>query len=169
MHCQDWRRLPCQKNNVDIHHKRPAAPTTTESMDVSVCVVLKSISPPVCALWNKSSQHFISRGLRLYYSIGPPYLGRAAWLLTHALSPHFQWGSSCHSVIPPPQPLSKSITVSHIHDGPARIVADAFFKSIHLAFEYDQGISVFSSFKIENLKKNCVCIVCNPHMLQCLT
>lgn len=26
MHCQDWRRLLCQNNNVDIHHERPSTP-----------------------------------------------------------------------------------------------------------------------------------------------
>lgn len=76
--CQDWRRLLCQNNNVDIHHERPSPPTVSSRINVFVCVCVRGSSLlPVCPLWNKSSQVFISLVLSvsLSYSIGFPYHG----------------------------------------------------------------------------------------------
>lgn len=62
-HCQDWRRLPCQNNNVDIHHKRPPP---HNQINGRVCVCAPEIHLlPACPLWNKSSQVFISLVLRV--------------------------------------------------------------------------------------------------------
>ena len=91
--CQDWRRLLCQNNNVDIHHKRPSPPTVSpDSMCLCVCLcvcvcVWGSSLLPVCPLWNKSSQVFISLVLSvsLSYSIGFPYHGWTNCLPPHAL------------------------------------------------------------------------------------
>lgn len=49
-HCQDWRRLLCQNNNVDIHHERPS-PQHTSSLSFnhspkSICVCSWILPPP---------------------------------------------------------------------------------------------------------------------------
>ena len=45
--CQDWRRLLCQNNNVDIHHEHPSPPAVSpESMCLCVCVCPRVLPPP---------------------------------------------------------------------------------------------------------------------------
>lgn len=87
-HCQDWRRLLCQNNNVDIHHERPSpcTPSSLPNQWMCVCVCVFMGFPTFQSVLYETSHH---RSLSL--------LGRVSllqyWLslswLNQLLPPHF--------------------------------------------------------------------------------
>lgn len=116
-HCQDWRRLLCQNNNVDIHHERPSPQhphllsLSTTHPNQSVCVCVHGLSLlPACPLWNKSSQVFISCVLSvsllqywlslswLDQLLAPTCLTRFTPGLTQCLEPTPSLGLHCKTI-----------------------------------------------------------------------